>query len=222
MSTAATEVQRLAAVTAQGIVLDDWRYWIAFILLTFLASATGSYLAGYLRKRGETAALKADAEAIRAHLKHVTSDTEEIKSKVAQMDWLNRERLAIRRSKLEEALIALLDNEEWLDRLRNAILFEEQKPVPEEPIERFDMLITLYFPELAEVRSTVYQAHKATYISLMKTHKYLLGKTPQEKVLLLDAESNKVLDSLKIFIATKKAFELAAAKLMQNELIPKS
>jgi hypothetical protein len=89
MTAYTTDVQRqLAEGITKGLVLDNWPYWVVLMLLLFLASAVGAYFGAYFRKRGETAAAKADADEIRNHLRNLTTDTETITSRIAQLDWI--------------------------------------------------------------------------------------------------------------------------------------
>lgn len=221
MTAYTADIQRqLAEDISKGLVLDNWLYWVVLMLLFFLASAAGAYFGAYFRKRGETAATKADADDIRERLKQLTTDAVEIKSQIAQVDWIERERLTIRRTKLEECISALFDDSDWLDTYTKANIFDGSPPDRSEPIERVDMLITLYFPELASEKSIAYEAHKKLCILLLEVRQDLLGKSPQERIQTVNETQPKVLEARKKFLSAKAGLQIAAQKLMQTQLIP--
>jgi hypothetical protein len=107
-----------------------------------------------------------------------------------------------------------------LDKYTKANIFEGPHPDSSEPIEKVDMLVTLYFPELASEKSNAYEAHKKLCILLLDAKQCLLQKSPQGRIQFVKETQPKVLEARKQFLSAKAGLEIAARKLMQTQLIP--
>lgn len=152
---------------AQAIVPDElltnWRLWVLLIVINGLVAAIGAFGGSFLRKRGETTAIRRDLDQLLDQLKKTTAVATETKTAIERLDWLEREWRATRRQKLELLLSAVYDLETWLEHMREKWLHGEQDKAEPRAIEKVKLLSTLYFPELRATAEYAWKAHADAY-----------------------------------------------------------
>jgi hypothetical protein len=139
-------MEKIATEIATGNISNIYPA-LLFIAITIVASALGSYLGSYLKKRGETYATKIDLQNIVNQIKKTTEATEEIKTKIAHNDWIEREEKSTKKKKLEELFSAIYESNLWLmEELVHAR--DTSKLLPSTtPIWKVRLIGGLYFPE---------------------------------------------------------------------------
>jgi hypothetical protein len=121
-----------------------------------------------MAKRGEIAATKADADEILAQLSKTTATAKSVELSLSRGDWIQREKNTLKRSKLEQLIVAAYGVAEWIsDDIKEALKGEALETVS--PINEFSMLSTLYFPELIEKSRNIEMIYRLTLIAAAPT-----------------------------------------------------
>jgi len=162
-------IREIAEAIVRDQLLLNWRFYALICGLCLLASAAGFWLASYFKKRGETFATKADMQEILRQVSETTRVTEEVRSTISQADWTAREWRTTRRLKLEELLASAYSLDLWLDLQRSKWVFNEVVKSDEAPMERLNLLATLYFPELRAEAKAVWLAHQNALIFILNS-----------------------------------------------------
>lgn len=93
-------------ILGEGVQLQGAGY--ALVGLVALASAgLGTYAGGYLKRRGENLATKADFDSVLLQLQRQTRDVESIKGEIASASWIHQRRWDVKRQLYSELLVAL-------------------------------------------------------------------------------------------------------------------
>jgi hypothetical protein len=106
---------------------------IAWGLTTLASSFTGSYLASYLKKKGENRAIREDLDDLLKQVRAVTTTTKEIEAKISTDVWERQKRWELRRDVLFEATRRLGSFEDALLSLHTTRLAERLNRKPGEP-----------------------------------------------------------------------------------------
>lgn len=147
-------LQKLANEIANATIRETWPFYLILLAVSFLGTVAGAYLRGNLTKRGEVAATKADAELIIEHLEKTTAATKAVELALNHGDWIRRESNALKRVKLEQLIVAGFSLATHASDVgTNAIAGEEL--ATQAPIDEFEMLSQLYFPELLQLTGMV-------------------------------------------------------------------
>jgi hypothetical protein len=156
-------LRRLAEEIAKHTIIDNWPFYVALLALSFIGTTLGSYLKARMAKRGEVAATKADANAILAQLANATATAKSVELSLSRGDWIQRERNALKRTKLEALITSAFAIVSWVHSDSKAAMkgesFDEVCPINE-----FVMLHTLYFPELKEKAKEVERLYRVAQI----------------------------------------------------------
>jgi uncharacterized Tic20 family protein len=94
--------------------------FIAWGLTTLVAAFVGSYLGGYLRKKGENHATHEDIDKLIAQVAAVTTTTKEIEAKISNDVWERQRKWEVKREALFEAMKELASVQNALTRLDSA------------------------------------------------------------------------------------------------------
>jgi hypothetical protein len=89
--------------------------YIYLALPTLLSAFVGSYLAGYLKKKGESLATHEDFEAVLAELQESTRATKQIEAKISDEMWDRQKRWELRKEIFLEMLRAVGNADVALD-----------------------------------------------------------------------------------------------------------
>jgi len=147
-------LEKLASEIANATIRETWPFYLLLLAMTFLGTVAGAYLRANLTKRGEVAATKADAKLIIEHLEKTTAATKAVELALNHGDWIRRESNALKRAKLEQLIVAgFALATHASDVGTNAIAGEDLASGA--PIDEFEMLSQLYFPELLQLTGTV-------------------------------------------------------------------
>ncbi len=157
-------IREVANQVVQQSLLQNWRLYVVLLALALLAICANALLRRYFEKRGELLATNADLQEILRQLKSTTEVAEQVRAAVSHADWAAREWKTIRRIKLEELVEVSLSLEAWLDEQRSAWFFPGEKACGgRSPTDRVSMLSALYFPELAQVSTSLENAEHRAY-----------------------------------------------------------
>jgi low affinity Fe/Cu permease len=140
-------LQKLIADAINENVFSNWRFYAALISVAILCSVITAFIQGWGKKKGETAATKADFDEIMRQLRESTITAKSVELALSQNDWIQREKNALRRMKLEQLLTAAFAIASWVRKeapLASSNVDHERNG----PVDEFEMLSKLYFPEL--------------------------------------------------------------------------
>jgi hypothetical protein len=137
------------------------------VIIAALVSALTALGVSYFRTRGQNLATKHDFEELKKQLKANTEIVETIKSEVSQRDWAQREWTNLRRGKLEALLEKMHESEAYLDRLRSSCNRGEPLADTRDPTDELDAIGKLYFPELRNAVSDLYQSSKKVAVTAL-------------------------------------------------------
>jgi hypothetical protein len=147
-------LRRLAEDIAKQTVIDSWPFYLLLIGLSFVGATIGPFLKARFTKRGEVAATKADAREILRQLGETTKTAKSVELSLARGDWIQREKNALKRAKLEQLMVSAFAISTWARLKGRAVLTDPQDEITPST-ENFEMLSRLYFPELSSECSTV-------------------------------------------------------------------
>jgi hypothetical protein len=225
-----TQIEALAHAIAAQSVLDAWPYWLTLLGLVFLGVVIGSFAGSYAAKRGEVKAARADREEILEGLRETTEAAEEVRSAVSLEEWTERERRALRRTKLEEMLLLAWKVPDWLMEERNRLVFDEGKPQNPSPQSNMMALGSLYFPELNIPLRTFDLACDAYHNGLSETRQAILAaripRAGDEVAMLMvanevrDAHMARLTELFRTLYAALRALDGEAAALMATIIAP--
>jgi hypothetical protein len=136
----------IATDIVQNAMLKNGWFHFLTLCLAFVGSTLGAFSFAYFRKKGENLATKTDFESILQQVKSTTAATEEIRDRIFNQSITEREFRSLRRSKLEELLVAANESLNWL----NENVFPSGSSAISEmgPAYKVSIMSLLYFPEL--------------------------------------------------------------------------
>lgn len=141
-------IRLLAEEIINNQILANWKFWAVMIGLWIIGIAISVLLVSYFKEHGKNLATKKDFKDILEQLNSITEVTETIKNHLHHELWIKRERLVIKREKLEELMSYVYDLDIWLDKEKNATFFAGAPNITPNPFHKIEMLGLLYFPEL--------------------------------------------------------------------------
>lgn len=156
-------LRRLAEEIAKQTIINNWPFYLIILACSFIGTTVGSYLKARMTKRGEIAATKADTREILNQLSKTTATAKSVELSLSRGDWILREKNSLRRTKLEQLIIAAYALSEWID-ADNMRALRGEPPTSELPISNFTMLSTLYFPEFKEAAKKIEDMYQVTMI----------------------------------------------------------
>lgn len=159
-------LQKLVADAITDNVFLNWRFYVALICVALLSTVCTALLEGWAKKKGEIAATKADFQEIVRQLKATTTATKSVELALSHNDWIQRERNALKRAKLEKLIEAAYAIAKWISNEARLALIDGTQDATVAVYE-FEMLSTLYFPELSEQTGKVLQMYGQAYIRFM-------------------------------------------------------
>lgn len=150
----ASTVAAIAREIVQQQILESWEFYVIELGIVVLAVAATNFLTAYFKGRGAALATKADFEELLRQVRTTTETTESIKRTISHEDWRIREFKTLRRTKLEELMLSLYDVHHWLDKERDSCLYASPENEVADPMNRVQIIVGLYFPELeSEIRT---------------------------------------------------------------------
>lgn len=173
-----------------GAIFQNWKFYLLILGLSFLGCVAGSYVRSYSGKRGEVAALKADTENILSHLKITTAATKEIEIALSHGDWVRKEQNMLKRVKLEELLVSAYAISAWTSQMTSSAFGKEQMQT-DAPIDRFEMLYQLYFPDLAMQSLDVGQRYREARVAMSDIRTAAFSIHCAYEVAVQQGDSNK-------------------------------
>ncbi len=119
---------------------------VAWGLTTLVAAFVGSYLSGYLKKKGENLATHEDIDKLVHEVATVTQTTKEIEAKISDEVWNRQKRWEIKKDAVVELLRALSDMTEALVHLDSTYKARDAM----KDAMKNDNLTVLYSSEISE------------------------------------------------------------------------
>jgi hypothetical protein len=159
-------IQKIATEVAKHLPSYSWALLLLQVVLTLGAAWAGAFFGEYFKTRGKNLATKADFESLKVQLSANTKLVETIKAEVGQKDWAQRERINLRRIKLEALVQKMHECRAYLDLHRAST--GQIVTVPD-PVGEMGTLADLYLPELkaqAAAFSVAYLRQKLSDIGL--------------------------------------------------------
>lgn len=156
-------LQQLAREIAKQSTIDNLPFYVALLAASFIGTTLGSYLRARMAKRGEIAATKADADEILEQLRNTTATAKSVELSLSRGDRIQREKNSLKRTKLEQLIVAAYAISEWVSS-DNKQALRGEPPVDACPINEFVMLSTLYFPELKEKAKRIENLYRTAMI----------------------------------------------------------
>jgi hypothetical protein len=144
-------------------ILSGGSVWL-FLLLTAFVAGAGAYFGKYLGVKASNLATKEDFHSLHEQLGASTRLVESVKTEIASADWAAREWRTTRRLKLEELLFAAYSLDLWIEMQRSKWMEGATIEADEIPMERVQLLVNLYFPELKAEAFLV----KSAYLNAMQ------------------------------------------------------
>lgn len=144
----ATTISAIAKQIVDQELIQNWKFYLILLAITFVASGISSFAISYFKSRGKHFATKADFEELLRQVRQTTEATESIKQSLSHQDWVVREFKTLRRTKLEDLLTAAYETHHWLDQRRSEALFSGAEVSAPDPSTRLVVIGGLYFPEL--------------------------------------------------------------------------
>lgn len=126
-----------------------WSYWLLVACIGGLAGALGAFGGSFLRKRGETSALKADLDEIARQQAKIAGDVATVQTAVSHSDWKQRTVTTLRQERLEALVDALVDCDPYVLDTYHSTFITHQVVSRANPMHKVNSLATLYFPELS-------------------------------------------------------------------------
>lgn len=157
-------IREIATQIVREQFFQNWLLYALLLALGLLSSVAGACIAGYVQKRAETYATKADLSEILRQLRKTTEVAEEVRTSISHADWVTREWKSIRRTKLEELLEQAFATEHWLDQQRGIWLFNKEDKGLRGPADRVNQLTALYFPELRSETAMLVMAQREAFM----------------------------------------------------------
>jgi hypothetical protein len=102
---------------------------VAWGLVTLVSAFTGSYLASYLKKKGENLATHEDIGKLVEQVSAVTKATKDIEAKISSDVWDRQKRWELKREVLFEATRRLADVEDGLLTLDSVLQVEQKEQI---------------------------------------------------------------------------------------------
>lgn len=151
-------VNTMAKTLLNQPTLSDIEYYAVVILLVLILGSLIAFFKTLYSEKAKFSAMKASLDAIREQTELTASVSETIKNDLEYQSWDRKEKLQIRRVKLEEyfLLVGALNNN--LNNEMLVKLFDHQVTYDPQCYDRANMIQSLYFPELDEVHKELTNA----------------------------------------------------------------
>lgn len=180
-------IDKIAKDIANETILDNWEFYLLFLLISLVATAVSSFLVQFFSGRGKAYATKADFDELLKQLKVTTKTSESIKTAISHSDWALKEFKLLKRNKLEELLNTLYDIEQWINDQTNNVFFRDSYDKSVAPIKKLKLIGLLYFTELADEITNFDICYKAYKVLLLREEKKITalkyeGKIVQSKL----------------------------------------
>lgn len=213
-------VREVAEAIVQQQLLLNWKFYVVLLCVGLVGGSAGYWIAPYLKKRAETLATKADMAEVLRQLSETTRTTEQVRLAVAHSDWAQREWRTTRRLKLEELLATAYSLDQWLNSQQERWMHGKQPTDETRPMDRLQLLATLYFPDLKVEADAVRTSHQNAYKYIVQVGsnagKARLAANVDAYSTALDQFNNGWLPHYSQARAAIESLENSASKLMPS------
>ncbi|SDY33615.1 hypothetical protein SAMN04487939_101896 [Lysobacter sp. yr284] len=170
----------------------------------------------YAKRKGENLATKEDFTQLLDQVKLTTQATEQIRTNLGHQDWSAREWKSIRQRKLEEMLAEAGAVEAFLDHHRGQLTTQQFHRVPIMPLDKFEVLAALYFPEL-EVPASVFA--KCARDAAMTLYDFALANAEAgglDSHLLMQQHNAGIMRARKLVVQRRAELDAAAVQVIRQ------
>ena len=170
-----TILREVATQIAKEQFVQLWPTYALMIAVALVVGGGAAYFGAYFKRRGESFATKADFDGLLTQLKETTAVAEEVKARFSHADWATRELKTLRRLKLEELLQAVYEIQVWQDVEKDARIYSSGKDSGVSPLPRLELLVCLYFPEIAPSVGAYIQTHRKIAMEILQSQLKLVA-----------------------------------------------
>lgn len=149
-----TVLEKFASEVANHTIFNSWPLFLIIGLLNLLGTLFGSYIGARSSKNAEIAATRENLDEIKRQLAETTKTSKSVEIALSHQDWIRKVENTLRREKLEQLINAAFGLATWTQEDYFECL-SGNNVESSAPIDEFEMLAQLYFPELGEHTSRV-------------------------------------------------------------------
>lgn len=213
MTLSPDQVRQIATDAVSGRALDDPWFYLAVLCTTAVASALGSFISSYFKKRGEAFATKADFDELLEQLKQSTHLAEKIKADIQSRHGEAASVRALLRDRTESLVMATFDLELWLEQARSKAIEGQSFEVSASPLSKISALRDIYFPEILVEYRDFYHRHNVYVQWILSVQAARLQNQDNlEPVRALLARFEEIYQPFVPALATFRASVIAAAR----------
>jgi hypothetical protein len=216
-------IEKIVREIVQQSLHEHWANYAAMLVLLFLGTAAAGYFGSYFQARGQRAATDADLKKILDQVEQTTRLTKDIELRLGLADWTVKERITLRRDRLERVVRAASALEEWLSSLSGSRVFgDEQAIVGVSPMAEFEALTLLYFPDLNAHLIATTAAFDAIVTRIYNARLQILPRISEMKIAELssDVEGHKRAGDERIAIAQSAGKDIVELRsTLHRELV---
>ncbi|WP_057921220.1 hypothetical protein [Lysobacter capsici] len=207
--------EEIAQIVLRGLWASKGEFFLAMVVLA-LVSGLCAFFGAYLAKLAEGRVADSRFETLTAQLAVTTTTVQRIQTEVAHGEWAQREWKSIRQRKLEELLAEAAAVEAFLDHFRNQLPHAQPPTPPPLQLDKFEVLISLYFPELLDTGRAFANSARAAVIRL---HEFCIANAEaggQDPVGLYRQHNAAIVAARKSVIDRRIALDLAAVQVVRT------
>lgn len=184
-------LEKLAREVADHTIFVNWPIYAIIAFLSLLATIAGSYLGTRATKSAEVAAAKENLDEIKRQLKETTEASKSVEIALNHSDWVRREENSLRREKLEQMLTAAFAIATWSQEEAKLGLIGGDVET-KAPIDEFEMLSQLYFPELSAECGDVERTYRESSLEVGPVRREVMQLKHLYDATVLTKEFNKL------------------------------
>lgn len=161
-------LKELARLIVQEELLGNVWFYLVLLTLMVVGAMFSAFIRSYGSEQGKFRSIQENFDQVKEQLAQTTFTAKTIEMALAHNDWSIREYKTLRRQKLEELMLALYETRSWLARSITASHESVSFEPTDSPVDKLDMLATLYFPELNMPRAQFFLAHQALIVAILR------------------------------------------------------
>jgi hypothetical protein len=169
-------LERLANDVATHAIFSSWAIYAIIAFLSILGTVFASYFGARATKSAEIAATKENLDEIKRQLKETTAASKSVEVALSHSDWVRKEENTLKREKLEKLITAAFAIASWSKEEASSALVGNAMDT-KAPIDEFDMLSQLYFPELKTQTQEVEKRYRSSMVAAGPIRRYMMEKT---------------------------------------------
>ncbi|UOF16611.1 hypothetical protein IEQ11_08190 [Lysobacter capsici] len=207
--------EEIAQIVLRGLWASKGEFFLAMTIWA-LVSGLFAFFGAYLAKLAEGRVADRRFETLTAQLAVTTTTVQRIQTEVAHGEWAQREWKSIRQRKLEELLGEAGAVEAFLDHCRNQLPQAQPPTPPPLPLDKFEVLVHLYFPELLDTGRAFATSARAAVITL---HEFCIANGEaggQDPIGLFNQHNIAIMAARRSVIDRRAALDVAAVQVVRT------